>query len=251
MTHYAGSDMSSSMDKKERSEMLKTCLRSLWKNTKYPYELIVVDNGGSAEDSWWLYENTDVGSINTYIRNSRNMNYAYARNQALLNAHGDYICIIDNDLELKSGWLSACVSALEAFPNRRLYATPLAYPTVGDYKSRYIKGNIATDTTSYTLDSRAGSNCFVIRSGDMSHIGGFDCHRMSGSKWADRATKLGFYACIVPGNLAVDRGLRRGYNMRNAMPIKKVLQPNKQEVYFNEDEYRKEYPNERYLRFNK
>lgn len=58
-----------------RSELMKMCLESIEKNTDFPVELIVIDNGGNPDDSDYLLSKVRSGLINTYIRNKENMHF--------------------------------------------------------------------------------------------------------------------------------------------------------------------------------
>jgi len=227
MTHFAADEV--------RSGMFRTSITSLIKNTKYPYELIVIDNGGSSADSQFLSALSDKGEISTYVRNSHNMHFAYARNQGLELAQGNYISIVDNDLEYGSGWLTKCIHILEEFPQKKWYATPLDYPTPV-MKIRYAVETVKHDEKIYILSMRAGSNCFVMRRDDFKTIGKFLIHRVSGSKWTDKAVRSGYLAVVVPGKLVRDIGLRMGYNLAENLPVYLDVK-NDEMIYFNRDEF--------------
>jgi glycosyltransferase involved in cell wall biosynthesis len=214
---------------------MRSSILSLFESTIYPFELIVIDNGGSEEDSRFFLELCEQGKINTYIRNSDNMSFGYARNQGLSVAQGDYICIADNDLLYKKDWLSECIKVLKAFPEEKIYTTPMEYPTSGTHW-KYDSGFLELDGVKYKKNMRAGSNCFVIRREDLKEIGMFDCHRIAGSRWTDNAVHAGYLAVVIPDNLVSDMGLRRGYNLAESIPIKLNLS-NGSEVYFNEDDF--------------
>ncbi len=236
ITHFAMND--------ERSETMRESLNSLWNNTHYPYELIVVDNGNSKEDSEFLMDATRDGLIHTYVRNARNMHFAYARNQAFALSHGQFICIADNDIRYHDGWLTECVEVLESDPDRKMYATPMPYPMIG-LNERYHQGWYHFKGKKYELNMRAGSNCFVIRREHYEEIGGFPAHRIGGSKWTDLAVKAGYLACVLPTVYAEDMGLRKGYDLKKFIPINIKLQ-NGPEIHFNEDEFRKHNPKVEY-----
>jgi glycosyltransferase involved in cell wall biosynthesis len=216
---------------------MRTSFDSLFETTKnLPVEIIVVNN--SPENTFDHDFFTDLlkkGKIVSYILNSRNMSFGFARNQAIGMAHGNYFCIVDNDILYQEGWLEACWKVLEAYPGNKIYATPVEYPT-GFLKERYDSGKLDVEGVEYNLNMRAGSNCFVIRKKDFYAIGQFLCHRIAGSKWTDRAVKLDYLAAVAPGGLVKDMGLRAGYMHTEAIPIKRILR-NGQEIVFNVDEY--------------
>ncbi len=218
-----------------RAKMFLTSLTSLLETTKdLPVEIIIVDNGGNEGISKMLLEWTRQNIIHCYIRNATNMHFGEARNQGMAMAKGNYICIADNDIFYEAGWLEACLDALERYQNKKIYATPIQYPTPGLIE-RYSGGELKVHGKRYKLNMRAGSNCFVVRRKDMEIIGNFQAHRIAGSRWTDRASKLGYLAAVTPVDMIKDLGLRNGYMHNRAIPIKRVL-TNGQEVIFNTDE---------------
>jgi len=182
-------------------------------NTVEDCEIIVVDNGGSLEDSKWLLGLTNDGHIASYTRFRKNMHFWYARNLALTIATGKYIVIMDNDIQFTHlGWLQECIAFLDKNKGKYL-ATPInADPMNSIRKDRWV-GEVG----GWKLNSRAGSNCWVMRREDYEIIGNFDQHRIAGSKWADRYTRLGYTMACMPQPKAIDLCFRKGYNI--SMPI--------------------------------
>ncbi len=227
VTHWAMDD--------ERSTTMIKSLTSLVDVINYPYELIVVDNGGSEEDSQFLTEMTNKGYISTYIKNSNNRHFGYARNQGIAVAQGDYIAIVDNDILHKKDWLTECIRILEENPKKKIYGTPIDYPQDAEYngKVRYRTGEL----DECTLNMRAGSNCFVIRYEDLMEIGKFPIHRIAGTKWTDSAVNKGYLACVLPKGYVEDMGFRNGYQLKDYKPVY-IEFNNKDRIYFNVDEYK-------------
>lgn len=243
ITHFASNA--------ERSLAFKTSINSLLSSTKLPMEIIVVDNGGNIGDSQWLLELAHSGRIHTYIRNSQNMHFGYARTQALRICNGDYICIADNDINYYKGWLESCLAVLDAYPEEKIYATPV-YNVAHWLPKFWTNRSLEVNGKPYRLNSRAGSNCFVIRRKDMEQVGEFLVHRIAGTKWTEEAISKGYLAAVCPEILIDDMGFRNGYNFKEAIPVKEILS-NGEEVYFNRDEFRRNNPGLHYSqqkRFN-
>lgn len=223
-----------------RLKMLAASLQSLFDTTKnLPVEIIFVDNGYSdpefsAVDLLTHYLNMKF--ITCYIRNAENQHFGEARNQGIAMAKGDYIVIADNDIYYEAGWLESCVDILKAYPDKKIYATPIQYPT-SKMVGRYDCGVLPLGEQEFRLNMRAGSNCFVIRKKDLDIIGNFLAHRIAGTKWTDKAVKLGYLAAVTPVNMVKDLGLRLGYNLSEAISIKRTLM-NGEEVILNQDELR-------------
>lgn len=191
----------------ERSTVMRISLLSLFE-TAPQAEIIVIDNGETKGDTEWLARQAHNGNITCYIRNRKNMHFAYARNQGLKMATGDYIVIADNDILYKDGWLSDCVNFLETHEGKYL-ATPILIDPM-NLKGKRMVGEL----DGWILNTRAGSNVFMMRRKDYEVIGDFDIHHIAGSKYCDRFCYLGYVVAVSPEPKAIDMGLRRGYDIK-------------------------------------
>lgn len=218
----------------ERLRFLRESLGSLPSSTDLPYELIVVDNGGSDKATEYLLDLNKKGVINTYVRNANNMHFGFARNQALAIANGDYIAICDNDIVYNQGWLEQCIAVLDQNPDSKIYATPVY--NVTHWRPKYWQGSVEADGKKYKLNMRAGSNCWVTRREDFKKLGKFLIHRIAGTKWTNNAVGNGYLAAVTPEIMVNDLGFRRGYNINANLPVKLDLHEGT-EVYFNDDEF--------------
>lgn len=218
----------------QRSELMKRSIDSLITSLDYPAEIIVVDNGPDRRDTEFFIEKLMDGKINTYIRNAENMHFGYARNQGMRLAQGDFICITDNDVIFKPSWLSNCIKVLEAYPEEKIWATPIY--NVAHWLPKYWEGELEVDGQIYRLNRRAGSNCWVMRREDMEIIGEFYIHRVAGTKWTEKANRLGYHAAVTPELLIKDEGFRHGYDYKVPLLVKETLQDGTQ-INFNQDEY--------------
>ena len=90
-------------------ELVLECLRSLpTQGTGPSYEVVVVDNGSVDGSGEALSRQTGI----TLIRNERNLGYAAAVNQAYRRASGDFILLLNSDVELTPTALSALTEFL-------------------------------------------------------------------------------------------------------------------------------------------
>jgi len=217
----------------ERSQTMRKSLLSLIEHVKYPYELIVVDNGPNEKDSSFFLDMLENKRIHVYVKNMHNMHFGYARNQGVALSRGEYICIVDNDLLYTKDWLTPCVGLLETYPEEKIYTTPMYYPMIG-LNPRYHVGFLQYNGLECELHRRAGSNCFVIRRTDFEKIGLFKYHRIAGSLWTDSAVNVGFNACVIPQLGVTDIGLRKGYDLKHSIPIKLDI-ANGESILLNQD----------------
>ena len=77
---------------------LKRCIESIRRHTEN-YELILVDNGSPIGGDYMRNE-TDV-----YVRNQSNLGFAPAVNQGLKLARGEWLVVMNNDVEVMLNWL--------------------------------------------------------------------------------------------------------------------------------------------------
>jgi GT2 family glycosyltransferase len=87
----------------------KSCLRSIFQNTDYPFELIVVDNGSTDDTSQYL---ANVPNIRV-VRNEINRGVPKANNQGVRASRGEYVMLLNNDTIVTPCWLSRMVACAE------------------------------------------------------------------------------------------------------------------------------------------
>lgn len=205
---------------KSRSDLLRKCLDSLQKNTDYPAEVIVIDNGGNPDDSDYLLTKVREGVINTYVRNKNNMHFGWAWNQGFKLATSNTICFTCNDIFFKPNWLSATMEAYKAEPNRKLLATPFITPD--KTKGKNPRGNIGK----FRLNSMAGSNCMIMQKENYLEIGPMTTYHIAGSHWHRRMNKKGYLVIAPPEDMAEEMSFRQGLNVRQPVEVKEKLLDN-------------------------
>lgn len=84
---------------------LEACLRSITAQTYMPLELIVVDNN-STDDT------KDIARRYTKRVLNRPPERSVQRNFGVVHAHGEYVAIIDSDMELEPDVIAACATAM-------------------------------------------------------------------------------------------------------------------------------------------
>jgi glycosyltransferase involved in cell wall biosynthesis len=109
--------------------LIRQCINSLVEKTTYKnYEILVVDNGSDEEDVLAYLKEIDGRSKVKVIRDDRQFNYSALNNKAVINAEGDYVGLINNDLEvITPGWLDEMVS-LASRPGTGAVGAALFYP---------------------------------------------------------------------------------------------------------------------------
>ncbi len=90
---------------------LRNCLVSLREDSA-DTPIIVVDNG-SSDGSEKVYSGFDGV---TQIRNTENLGFSVAVNQGILAAKTEYVILLNNDIEVKTGFIHALETALDKDP---------------------------------------------------------------------------------------------------------------------------------------
>ncbi len=89
----------------------RECIKSIRRNTgdSLLKEIIVIDNGSSDGSYDWLVQQPDV----LLIRNKENLGFAAGCNLGMDAAHGDFVCLLNNDVIVTPGWLERLLHQLD------------------------------------------------------------------------------------------------------------------------------------------
>jgi len=95
-------------------DLLKSCLRSVFKNKdKLKLEVIVVDNGSTDGSPEMVKKESPRVRL---IENEENLGFAKAVNQGIKRAKGEYILLLNSDVIMKSGALREMLNFAERHP---------------------------------------------------------------------------------------------------------------------------------------
>jgi glycosyltransferase involved in cell wall biosynthesis len=161
--------------------MSKRSISSLFENTSFPYELILIDN----------------------TENNRGL--SIGRNLGASMATGKYIAFSDDDILFQPGWLEECVEMVEQ--GEKFMATPVWQPRVRKWELPSVNG--------WRQNYRVGSNCMVMRKTAFDDIGKFSWMRRSikhdasktGMYYANRITAKGYTFLVTKTRKALDMGI--------------------------------------------
>ena len=93
-------------------ELIGRCVRSIKTRTTYQnYEIIIIDNGSDDPETLEFFASISEDERVRVLRDSRPFNYSQLNNSAVKQARGEYILLMNNDIEVISPeWLSEMVS---------------------------------------------------------------------------------------------------------------------------------------------
>lgn len=97
---------------RDRPELLSSCVRSILEKTVYDdLEIIILDNGTAQPEALSLLEQFSQDPRVKLLRDASPFNFSALNNRAAKSATGDYLCLVNNDIEVLDGnWLHEMVS---------------------------------------------------------------------------------------------------------------------------------------------
>jgi GT2 family glycosyltransferase len=96
---------------------LRTCVESIFKSTRIPCGLIIVDNASPQETKNYLSSLKSTRDIQvTILTNEKNLGFVPGMNWGMRQSRADYICLLNDDTVVTNGWLSKMISVAEAIP---------------------------------------------------------------------------------------------------------------------------------------
>ena len=108
---------------------LESCLRSIFKQDYPNYEVIVVDNASTDASPRLIEEKFPKARL---IRNKANLGFAKGVNIGIKVAKGPIVAVLNNDVVLPQGWLSALVREMLKSPEVGIVSNAIYYHERGD-----------------------------------------------------------------------------------------------------------------------
>lgn len=102
-------DKTCQIAKRGNINLLQNFLNSIVKKTTYKnYEIIVVDNGNASEETKQTIESIDKASLYSFSYTEDNFNFADKANFAFTKCKGEYVVMLNDDMEVINGdWIQA------------------------------------------------------------------------------------------------------------------------------------------------
>lgn len=184
-----------------RLDLTKETLDNLIKNTKYPFNLVIVDNGSVDNTPGFLQKTLpklkeDKNKLNNFsiILNKNNLGIGVGRNiamnEALVKFEPKWLVTIDNDVLVPENWLGDAIKILESLPEYGSIGVNfenVRYPIVN------LKGNVFQSKPRGNLGTAT-----MVFSNKLQKMLGFFNHKDYGlygeedADWGMRTRALGF-----------------------------------------------------------
>lgn len=96
---------------RDHADVLRRCISSVTQKTTYPhYEIIIIDNESELDETARYLDRINAGRISV-LRAAGHFNFSALNNLAAKQAKGDFLCLLNNDIEiLTPDWLEEMVS---------------------------------------------------------------------------------------------------------------------------------------------
>ncbi|MEZ4754622.1 MAG: glycosyltransferase [Bdellovibrionota bacterium] len=176
---------------RDRLKILERCVESIYKDTTYKnFEIIIADNGSEEQETLDYFEKCKARG-DTIIRDEREFNYSRLNNQAAMQAKGEILGFLNNDLEvINPEWLTEMVSyvvrepvgavgARLYFPNDLIQHAGVVLG-IGGVAGHSHKGKKRSDVGYWnrvvlpSAFSAVTAACMLVRKDVFDKAGGFD-----------------------------------------------------------------------------
>ncbi|MEL6444876.1 MAG: glycosyltransferase family 2 protein [Bacteroidota bacterium] len=93
--------------------LLEQCLPSVLATDFESFEVVVADNASTDDTVAWLAATHPEVRV---IQHPENWLFARGNNEAIRHTESDYVCLLNNDVEVPPGWLAPLVRVLDTLP---------------------------------------------------------------------------------------------------------------------------------------
>ena len=186
---------------KDHAEDLKRCLTSIFEKSTYEnYEIIVVENGSTDEETLKYYKEVTAGPyrdrvhvVNYTYAEGETFNYSRINNFGVSHAKGEYILLLNNDTQVISiNWMEellmyaqradvACVGGKLYYPDKTIQHAGIvlglgAHRTAGHTHYKQRRENLGyMGRLCYTQDVSAVTGaCLMVKRSIWDELGGLD-----------------------------------------------------------------------------
>lgn len=204
------------LDADDNLEATRRAVDSVVRNTAAPHELLLLDSGRDAELNRYLTSVADQHPGCQLILADPNASRAENLNRALVMTKGRHVVLLENRVEVASGWLDTLVGVAELCPDAGLVgpmtngfagmqqAGGIDYDTqTGDGFESYALGQMLNHSSDRVRTIRLSGFCLLIKRELLARIGGLDPIFQGGyyefNDYSLRAQMAGFLCQIARG----------------------------------------------------
>lgn len=200
--------------------LLEVILPSLAAQTHAPLEVLVVDNGSRDDSRAYLAEHWPAVRV---LAIAHNVGVAAALNRGVAEASGEYVALLNNDLELEREWLAEMLAGLKRHPDAasvacklRSYHDRSRLDGAGDVLNRRLvatrRGAGELDEGQYDREEEIltpTAGAALYRASALARVGSFDesfWAYFEDVDWGLRSQLAGLRSWYVPSAVAYHMG---------------------------------------------
>ena len=221
-------------------DLTRECFESINLNTRYPYKIIIIDNGSENATKNYLEDLSSRDSRISLIRNEENLGFVKANNQGIKVSDSPYLCLLNNDTLVQDGWLSEMVRIIE--DNKDIGIVNPASNTMGHKPvndslgvlERYARETKERFSDKFIELGSASGFCLFTKRGVTDRIGNFNEKYGLGyfedSDFSQRAKKQGYKIVCALGSYVYHR---EGSSFKSLNGSKGLFEKNR-EIFFDQ-----------------
>ena len=181
-------------------DLLFNCLRSVLEGSRWPGQIIVVDQGRRAVIGTWLVQVGSLG-INTLHLQSRERGRSRALNRGLERINTRFVLITDDDCRVDASWVENMRANLHEYPDR-IFSGRVEGDGSGPVLAKVLREDVHVATKpGLVFDRFAGGNLGVAMN-VFRRVGLFDEDPVvafsEDGEWAYRVLRSGFNVAYIP-----------------------------------------------------
>jgi O-antigen biosynthesis protein len=182
-------------------EFTRVALRTLQETVELaPHEVVLINDASTDGTAEFLQQLPPPFRV---IHQAERAGYAAGMNNGAAIARGEMLCLLNNDLIFKAGWLPPMLRAYDQFPNAGVVGNVQINPRTGKYDhigvvfdregvaSHFGKHFSFRPFRGYTKWRAVTAACCLVRKSDFLLAGGFDEAYQNGSEDMDLCLALG------------------------------------------------------------
>lgn len=178
---------------KDKTDILDTCLQSIYQKTTYPnYEIIIVDNNSSFQETFTYFNTFTSTHPNTRIHTVKGpFNFSYINNEAVKVSKGEYLLFLNNDTSIITpNWIeemvtyakmkdNGAVGVMLYYPDDAIQHAGVIAGKGGAFAHRYYKKDNNITPYDYTLRvpediSCVTAACMMVSKKKFAEVKGFN-----------------------------------------------------------------------------
>lgn len=197
------------------SMTLRAVIKVLANSGDVDIEVLLIDNGsayyyGAAISQFFAGEKRV-----RYARLARNMNFSIGSNYGAALASGEFVCFLNNDTEVRPGWLAPLVARLLdaevrgvqpllQYPDDTIQTAGTVFPAPRSLPTHFLSGLPPEDADGVEVErfSAVTAACLLMRRSEIASLGGFDPIFVNGMEDVDLCLRaierLGGHFAVEP-----------------------------------------------------